>query len=284
MRTRVLAACAAVAATAVALAGCSSGPAAPRRAVRPVPVPFSASPVPVTPDPGRAARTALMRRLAAYGDARQSLVATENVAWDGRKVRFDGLFTWGSRPAMDVRAPTAQLAMQELSASDTTEVLLVDGAFYYGVGPRPSGALRGRHWMKVPVPRLSEEGLQANPLDGLWMAADAAGVIDLGSQNVDGTVATHYQGTVDRAALAADRRLVLAGSAPPAVLPAGAESAQLDVWVDARGRPVGWVVTCGPGRSISVDVTALGGPRSIAAPPVADTADAAAVGGRPAAA
>jgi hypothetical protein len=269
---------------AVALAGCSSGAAAPSRAVRPASVPFSASPVPVSPDPGRAARTALMRRLAAFGDDRRSLLATENVAWDGRKIRYDGVFTWDPRPAMDVRAPTAQLGMQKLSSSDTMDVLLVDGAFYYRVGPRSSGPLRGRHWMKVPVPRLSEEGLQANPLDGLWMAADAAGVVDLGVENVDDTVARHYQGTVAAAALATDRRLVAAGSAPPSVLLAGARSAQLDVWVDARERPVRWVVTLGAGRSLAVDAAVFGARRSIAAPPVADTADAAAVGGRPTAA
>jgi hypothetical protein len=289
MRTRLLVVCVAVAAALAGAAGCSSAPDGRTHAARPSSTPSSASPVPATANPDSARLTSLMRRLAAWSDDNHSVTATEIADFDGRKVRYDGLFTWGAQPAMDVRAPTAQLGLQQLNSADKTEILLVGDSYYYRVDPRPSGPLKGRHWLRAPLPQSADgssaaaHGLQASPENGLRMLADATGWTDLGTQNVDGTVARHYMGTVTRAALSADSRLVRAVGGSPSALLAGADSAELDVWTDARGKPLRLVATLGAGRSIAVDLFDFGGPRTVAPPAARDTADAAAVSGRPAA-
>ena len=61
----------------------------------------------------------------------------------------------------------------------------------------------------------------------------------------------------------------------------GADSAELDVWVDAHGKPLRWVAAVGTDRSFAVDLFDFGGRRSITAPPAQDTVDASTVSGRP---
>ncbi|SHN29688.1 hypothetical protein [Actinacidiphila paucisporea] len=228
-----------------------------------------------------------MQRLAAWSDDHQSVTAIENVVFDGRKTRYDGLFTWSAQPAMDVRAPTAQLGLQHLHSADKTEVLLVGDRYYYRVDPQPSGPLKGRHWMRTPLPKSADgsdtatRGLQVNPEDGLRMLPDATGWTDLGEENLDDTVARHYRGTVTRAALSADSRLVQAVGTSPSALLAGADSAELDVWSGSDGKPVRWVTTLGTGRSVAVDLFDFGGPRTITPPAARDTTDAALIPGSP---
>jgi hypothetical protein len=226
-----------------------------------------------------------MRRVAAWSDPYHSVTATESVLADGRTVRFDGLFAWGAQSAMDVRSPTAQLGLHRLNSGDKTEVLLAGDRYYYSVEPRPSGPLKGKHWLRRTVPQTDgvagAHGLQANPEYGVWMLTDATGWTDLGADNVDDTVGRHYQGTVTAAALSADNRLTRsAGNALPTLL-AGAGSAQLDVWVDTHGKPLRWVATMGTARSFAVDLFDFGGLRSIAPPTARDTVDAAAVAVHP---
>ncbi|WP_176930308.1 hypothetical protein [Actinacidiphila guanduensis] len=83
--------------------------------------------------------------------------------------------------------------------------------------------------------------------------------------------------------LSADTRLAgPAGSA--AALLAGADSAELDVWVDAHGKPVRWVMTPAAGRTVAIDYFAFAGPRTITPPAPRDTANVKLVSGRPVAA
>lgn len=287
MRTRLFTVYVAVTAALACVAGCSSGRNSPPHTGRPSPVPSSASPAPTTTDPRSARFSALMERLAVWSDDYRSVTATEIVDFDGRKVRYDGLFAWGTEPAMDVRAPTAELGLQRLQSDDKTEIRLVGDSYYYRVDPQPSGPLKGRHWMRTPLPEPTDgssaiaHGLQASPENGLRMLPDATGWTDLGETNVSDTVATRYMGTVTRAALSADSRLARAVGGSPSALLAGADSAELDVWVDARGKPVYWVATLGPGRSIAVYFFDFGGTRTIAPPAARDTTDAAAATGRP---
>jgi hypothetical protein len=285
MKIRVLTTCMVGVSAWVGVAGCSSGPDAVPHAARPSSVPWSASPVPSTTARDSARLSALMRRVAAWSDPYHSVTATESVAADGRTVRFDGLFAWGARPAMDVTSPTAQLGLQRLKSADKTEVLLTGGSYYYSIDPRPSGPAKGKHWMRTTVPQsdgsAAAHGLQANPEYGVWMLADATGWTDLGAENVDDTVGRHYQGTVTAAALSADRRLArAAGNALPTLL-AGVGSAQLDVWVDTHGKPLRWVATMGTARSFAVDLFDFGGLRSITPPTTRDTVDAAALAAHP---
>ncbi|WP_262413707.1 hypothetical protein [Actinacidiphila acidipaludis] len=233
----------------------------------------------------RARLTALMRRVAAWTDDYHSVIATEYVDHDGRRVRFDGLFAWGERPAMDVKSPTAQLGLQHLNSADKTEVLLTGDSFYYSVDPRTSGPLKGKHWMRAPLPQVNggpaTHGLQANPEYGVWMLADATGWTDLGAENLDDTVGRHYQGAVTLTALTADKRLAqAAGNALPTLL-AGADSAELDVWVDAHGKPLWWFAKMGSTTSFAVDLFHFLGGAGVPAPPVWDTVDSAAVAAHP---
>ncbi|HEY3482397.1 MAG TPA: hypothetical protein VGL02_26175 [Streptomyces sp.] len=270
----------------IGAAGCGSGPAAAPQASSAT----HASPAaaPSTADPGAARFAALMRRLAAWSDTRHSVTATESVVADGSRVRFDGLFTWGSAPGMDVWASTAHLGLQRLNSADKTEVLRVGDRYYYRVDPQAGGPLKGRHWMRSPVsyaPDASGAGVPGsllNPADALRMLPDATGWTDLGAENVDDTVAHHYRGTVTRAALSADTSLAQASGGSPTAPLAGADSAELDVWADAHGKPVHWVAVLGPGRSLALDLFTFGGPRTIIPPAARDTADEAAVRGRPA--
>lgn len=231
-----------------------------------------------------------MEQLATWSDDYRSVTATEIVDFDDRKVRYDGLFAWGTEPVMDVRAPTAQLGLQRVHSDDKTEMRLVGDSYYYRVDPQPSGPLRGRHWMRTSLPEPNgwsgdvADGLQASPENGLRMLPDATGWTDLGEENVSDTVARHYQGTVTRAALSADSRLVRAVGGSTSALLADADSAELDVWVDAHGKPVYWVATLEPRQWIAVYFFDFGGTRTISPPAEGDTTDAAAAIGQPVAA
>jgi hypothetical protein len=290
MRTRLLAVGVAVVAVLSSATGCSSGAKGRPHAAPLSATPPSASPGAATTDPKSARITALMRRLAAWSDDNKSVTATEIVDFDGRKVRYDGLFTWGAGSAMDVRSPTAQLGLQKLNSSDKTEIVLLGDSYYFRVDPQPSGPLKDRHWMRTPVPQSAAEGsptaqgLQASPENGLGMLVDGTGWTDLGINDLDGTVGTRYMGTVTRAALSADTRLARATGGSPAALLAGTDTAELDVWVDAHGKPIRYVLTLAAGRTVAVDLWAFGGPRTITPPAPSDTVNVKLVSGRPVAA
>lgn len=285
MRTRLLVACVAVTASLGCVAGCGSGSGGRAQAARPSSVRSSASAAPSVAQRDNGPYAPLMRRLAGWSDDHRSVTATESTDFDGHKFRFDGLFTWDAQPAMDVRVPTAQLSLQRLQSADKTEVLLVGGSYYYRVASASSGPLKGRHWMRAPQPQptdgsaVAAHGLQ--PENALRMLPDATGWTDMGTADVDGTSGKHYQGTVTRAALSADSRLVKAAGVAPATLLAGADSAELDVWVDAHGKPVRWVEMSTVGRSFAIDFFDFGGPRTVHSPAAGDTVDAAKVPGRP---
>jgi len=286
MRTRLLAACVAVTAVLAGAVGCSSGSDGRSHAARASSDPASASAVPSASHRDDAQVSSLMRRLAAWSDTNHSVTATENAVFDGRKVRFDGLFAWGAQPAMDVRVPTAQLGLERFDSSDKTEVLLVGGSRYYRVDPTSDGPLKGRHWMRAPSsPSAGGSGAVAvhglRPENSLRMLPDATGWTNLGTEDVDGTVGRHYEGTVTRAALAADSRLVRATGGSTSALLAGDDSAELDVWVDAHSNPVRFVELLGVGRSFAIDFYDFGGLKTVAPPAARDTADATSVPGRP---
>ncbi len=282
MRTRLLVACVAVATALAGVGGCSSGAAgssgasgskAGAHAARTSPA--SATPTTVSPESVRI--TSLMRKLAAWTDAKHSVTATEIVVFDAHSLRYDGLFAWGSGPAMDVRAPTAQLGLRQLHAADKTEVLLAGGSYYYRVDARSGGPSKGRPWLRTSLPRSADadvaaaHGIQGNPESALLMLPDAGGWTDLGTDATDGTTTSHYQGTVTRAALAADSRLLRTGGLSPSALLGAADSAEIDVWVDAHGKPVRFVEMSMIGRSLAIDFLSFGASHPLTPPPPATT-------------
>jgi hypothetical protein len=221
-----------------------------------------------------------MRKLAGWSDGHSSVTGTETVDFDGRKLRYDGLFAWGPQPAMDVRAGTAQLGLERWNPAEKTEVRQAGGAYYYHVGPQSSGPLKGRHWLRSSQPlsaagnAVAQSGLLVGPGDALRMLADGTGWADLGTETVDGTSGTHYRGTVTAAALASDAKLAPAAGGSPSPLLAGADTAELDVWVDAKGKPLRWVAMLAPGRSVAIDLGDFGGLHLVTRPSPTDTADA----------
>jgi hypothetical protein len=272
-----------LAAAITGVSGCGGDEDGTHAAATPKSVRWSAAPPPASTADPRLGAT--MKRLSTWSDGKRSAVATMVMTTGGRDLRFDGVFSWGEHPGMQVQAPTAQLGIQRLNSAATTQIRMVDGTYYYRVDTRPSGPLKGKHWMKAALSDLpggtaaqpADPVLQDNPTVGLMMLADITGVTDLGTENLDGTVGTHYQGTVTRARLSGDRRFAGAAGSPGGIL-GGADSAQLDVWADSHGKPLRWVATMqDPKRSVAVDLYSFGGPRPVAVPAPGDTVDAAAL-------
>lgn len=290
MRTRALAACVTAALTALTMAGCGGHtPRSDAKAAQALTAGATGAALPgggqrsATPSPGGGPFGATLRRMATKAQGARSARITEVLTFGGRKVRLDGLYVGGARPAMDVRVPTAELGFPERVSSSTTELRVVAGIWYVQIAPQARGPLHGKHWMRVapadlfgtgpaPDPGLIQ-AVQQDPVASLRMLADTQNAVNLGTENVNGTTAPHYAGTLPGDRLGADTRLLSGAGASSSALRGGTDSIGVSAWPGSDGMPVYFVETFGdPGlRSIAVDFGSFGGPRTVSAPPAADT-------------
>ncbi|MEU6650437.1 hypothetical protein ABZ904_13530 [Streptomyces sp. NPDC046900] len=78
-------------------------------------------------------------------------------------ISLDGTYSWGHGLAFDVMMDTkAVRAPGDRPAAPKTHTVFVDGAYYYDIGPRPSGPLKGKEWMKIDASAVfGDKGAQA---------------------------------------------------------------------------------------------------------------------------
>lgn len=221
----------------------------------------------------------VMQRVAHNADGKQSAQVVSVVDMAGKHVRMSGTYAWGSGAGLDVRMDTADLGMQALTSADTVEVRFVGGAYYYQVGPRKSGPLKGKHWMKVDASAVLGDtsalnsGMQQNPTVGLDALAASDDAAKVGTETVDGRQATHYSATVSTSDLTEHSKLFSeAQKGALAQFFSGGDSVTTDVWVDAHDLPVRLTEDFG-GAKVTIDFESFGGARTIQVPPAADTAD-----------
>ncbi|MCX4775741.1 hypothetical protein [Streptomyces sp. NBC_01264] len=193
----------------------------------------------------------------------------------GRPVRLNGLYSWGNGLAVEAEMPAEDLRMEDLVADGTITYRLVQGAYYYGIDPAPSGPYAGRTWLRIEASAVLGErgaaGMNAgdnDPTAGLKSLKWADEVTEIGREDVNGKSSVHYRATVPV------DRMGDAGAAFGAAGGGGGGATELvsDVWVDDKGMPSRLNQTLGS-VIVDIDFLSFGVVKEIAVPPAADTAD-----------
>lgn len=204
---------------------------------------------------------------------------TTLAATGGKPVSMNGTYSWGDGAAMDVEMDTAAAQMTSLQDDPTTRTIMVDGAYYYGIDPQPSGPLKGKHWMRVDVSAVMGEAAvdnmeaNADPTASLHYMRTSTDVKDLGEETVLGKKAHHYQGSVGVAEINASPKLSEAEKkAAVQALKAGGGKMTCDIWVDGKDLPVR-MRQSGAGMTVTMDFLKFGATKPITAPPAGDTGD-----------
>jgi hypothetical protein len=228
----------------------------------------------------RAALTRASDRTEQLGSAE---VETTTVldAVGGRPISMDGTYSWGDGPAMDVEMDTAAAQLSSLQDDPTTQVKMVDGAYYYGIDPQPSGPLEGKHWMRIDVSAVAGEAGEAgeanmadnaDPTAGLRYIGTSANVKDLGEETVLGKKVTHYRGSVGPEGINDSKFTDAEKKAALRALSASGGKITYDIWVDGEDLPVR-VKQRGAGMTVTMDFLKFGATKPITAPPASDTGD-----------
>lgn len=228
--------------------------------------------------------SAVMQRVAHNADGKQSAQVVSTVDMNGKHVTMSGTYAWGSSHAgLDMRMKSTDLGLQTLTSAATVEMRLVDGAYYYSVGPRPSGPLKGKHWLKIDASAVFGDSsdlsssMQQNPTVGLDALSASDDATKVGAETVDGRKTTHYTATVSKADLEEHSKLFSATQKGAlARFFDGSDSVTTDVWVDAHDLPVRMTQDFGS-MKVTLDFTSFGGAHPIQVPAAADTADMSAV-------
>ena len=147
------------------------------------------------------------------------------------------------------------------------EARVVDGRLYLNMGDFAGSFLGGRSWAEVPIDAMG--GASTDPTGFLDALRGLTTVDRVGTDTIRGVEATHFRGSVsladaiDRAP--ADRREQLrdALGSSDAALP-------VDVWVDAKDRPVRFAATFDAGpvaAEVRLDLFDYGADIHVTAPP-----------------
>ncbi|MCH0564906.1 MULTISPECIES: hypothetical protein [unclassified Streptomyces] len=199
-------------------------------------------------------------------------------ATGGKPISMEGTYSWGDGAAMDVRMDTAAAQMSALQDDPTTQLKMVDGAYYYGIDPQPSGVLKGKHWMRIDVSAVAGEAganniaNNADPTAGLRYVGASKKVKDLGEETVLGKSATHYRGTVGAEQIKDSKFTAAEKKAAIDSLNASGGQITYDIWVDHSDLPVR-MEQHGAGLSVTMDFLKFGATKAITAPPASDTGD-----------
>ncbi|POX56165.1 hypothetical protein C3489_06980 [Streptomyces sp. Ru71] len=225
-----------------------------------------------------------MAALARVSDRTQQLGSAEirtttTLGAAGKPVGMDGTYSWGDGPAMDVAMDTAAARMSTLQDDPTTRVIMVDGAYYYGIDPQPRGPLKGKHWMRIDISALLGQAAvdnmtaNADPTASLRSMRASTDVQDLGEETVLGKKVTHYRGSVDEEQVNKSTRLSAAEKkAVIQSLRAGGSKLTCDIWVDGKDLPVRMKQSAA-GMTVTMDFLKFGATKPVTAPPAGDTGD-----------
>ncbi|MFE9561365.1 hypothetical protein ACFYM0_09680 [Streptomyces sp. NPDC006487] len=191
----------------------------------------------------------------------------------GKPVQVNGIYSWGDGLAMEAEMPAESLRLEDLVSDGTVTYRLVQGAYYYGIDPAPSGPFAGKTWLKVEASAvLGEQGAagmnagNSDPTAALKSLKWAENVTRVGREDVNGKSSVHYRAIVPVDRLG-DTKALLA-----AVGGGGATELVSDIWVDDTGMPSRLNQTFGD-SDVRMDFLSFGVAKDIVAPPAADTAD-----------
>jgi hypothetical protein len=198
----------------------------------------------------------------------------------GTPIAMDGTYSWGDGLAFDAEMDTAAAHLQQLQDSPKTRVLFVDGAYYYGIDPQPSGPLAGKDWMKIDSSAVfGDKGSKAfsggtesgNPAAAMRGLKYANNVKDLGKETVDGQSATHYRAVLDKAHMGKFKD-AYGGDNLMGSMTGGADSMTMDIWVGPKDLPVRLKQAIGTVK-VTMDFQKFGATAPVKAPPAARTGD-----------
>jgi hypothetical protein len=187
----------------------------------------------------------------------------------------------------DPGAKTADFRMRIRAGGATTSAdteLLTDGDALYMKLPSSATMPQGKSWMKVDLSKVASAAGTARPaLDPTqWLQAlrAGAGVQRVGTDTVQGEQMTHYRGLVDlsqTARVPSSTRAEVQAEAKTL----GLSTIPVDVWVDASGfvrretlSMSGKLMT----MTMTLDLTDVSSPVSVAPPPASQVLDVGALG------
>jgi hypothetical protein len=244
-------------------AGCGGHAAPAARATGATSSAATATRAPAGADPAaRHALEAAAGKVAAKRSADLTVLA--NLA--GHRSSQTGSCTWGPGGfRIDTVDHSPSQDLRTLTHDGTVETRQIGTAVYYRVDPRPSGPLRGKHWMKIDISAYTSAAAarvtadsSADPVRQVRDLAAAPDVRRVGVETVDGRRATHYSGHVPATA---EQKSVGLG-----------EPALVDVWLGDDGMLVRYRHDVG-GMEMTLDYRRFGEEPPVATPAAADTAD-----------
>ncbi|MGI5513030.1 hypothetical protein [Streptomyces sp. CA-106131] len=197
-------------------------------------------------------------------------------------ITLDGTYSWGQGLAFDVMMDTkAVRAPGERPAAAKTHTVFVDGAYYYDIGPRPSGPLKGKERMKIDASAVfGDKGAQAfqgnsaagSPAFAMKGLKYANNVDDLGKETVDGQSAAHYRAVVDKEHMGTFKKAYGDPNYLFGAMTGHGDSITMDIWVGAKDFPVRMKQRFGR-VTVTMDFEKFGATAAIKAPPAAQTGD-----------
>ncbi|MEU6578039.1 hypothetical protein [Streptomyces sp. NPDC046805] len=195
-------------------------------------------------------------------------------------ITMEGTYSWGDGFAFDAEMDTKQAQMQTLTSSPKVRVLFVGGAYYYRVGPQPSGPLKGKEWMKIDGSAVfGEKGAQAmatgggaSPVDSMKYLRYADHATDLGEQTVDGQRTSHYRAVIKASQMGKFKDALSDKKGAFGSLAGPDGSMTVDIWLNGKDLPVRLKEDVGIG-TVTMDFEKFGRTAAVAAPPAAQTGD-----------
>ncbi len=191
----------------------------------------------------------------------------------GKPVQVNGTYSWGDGLAMEAEMPAEALQLEDHVSDGTVTYRLVQGAYYYGIDPAPSGPFAGKTWLKVEASAvLGEQGAAGmnagnnDPTAALKSLKWAKNVTKIGREDVNGRSSVHYRAIIPVDKLGDTKALLSAVG--------GGRATELvsDIWVDDKGMPSRLNQTFGD-SDVRMDFLSFGVAKDIVAPSAADTAD-----------
>lgn len=182
-------------------------------------------------------------------------------------------------------------SMRSLGMSTTMEGRYLPDAAYVRVAAAPAGVMGDKHWLRYTYAQLgtlmgntAEFGkdffASNNPVRSVDLLLSAGNLREVGRETVRGVAATHYTGTVDVAAMTAQRAPHLSASQLAAEKRAlraqGITTETIDLWVSADHLPVEAHTTERTNKGLktaTVYYSDFGVPVHVQAPPASDTVD-----------
>ncbi|MEV0405254.1 DUF6612 family protein [Actinoallomurus sp. NPDC050550] len=212
---------------------------------------------------------------------------TSHTTMSGQQTEMTGQISYRLKPSLAMKMSIPSMSVNGRETGGFQEVLLGDNLYMKMAAL--SNRNGGKPWVKMSLSKLgARSGLdikslmnqsqQADPSANVRMLTASKDVRKVGSETVDGTPTTHYQGTYSvqqaLAKLGSDQREKM----QQLVAKTGLDKLDFDLWVDDQQLPRKMAVKSPAGSQVQTNTTTtysgFNKPVSIEAPPASQTGSA----------